>query len=110
MALVEGVNVVDMARLLVMKGADVNAKSTAGMSALMVAAVHNNPSVIGVLAQLGADLSAKETGGRTAANSQCSTTTRQPRKFSMCWLSRAPNRNAPIQPQVLRENLSEFMG
>ena len=32
----------------------------------MVAAVHNNPSVIGVLAQLGADLSAKETGGRTA--------------------------------------------
>ncbi len=66
MALVEGVNVVDMTRLLVTKGADVNAKSSAGMSALMVAAVHNNPSVIGVLAQLGADLSARETGGRTA--------------------------------------------
>ena len=66
MALVEGVSPLDMTRLLITRGASVNAKSTAGMTALMVAAVHNNPALIGVLAQLGADLSAKETGGRTA--------------------------------------------
>ncbi|MEI9915092.1 MAG: ankyrin repeat domain-containing protein [Methylovirgula sp.] len=66
MALVEGVTPLDMARLLVTHGASVNARSTAGMTALMVAAVHNNPTIIGVLAQLGADLSAKETSGHTA--------------------------------------------
>ncbi|MGP8232029.1 MAG: quinoprotein dehydrogenase-associated putative ABC transporter substrate-binding protein [Methylovirgula sp.] len=66
MALVEGVSPLDMARLLRARGASVNAKSTAGMTALMVAAVHNNPAMIGILAQLGADLSAKEAGGRTA--------------------------------------------
>ncbi|MEJ0051083.1 MAG: quinoprotein dehydrogenase-associated putative ABC transporter substrate-binding protein [Methylovirgula sp.] len=66
MALVEGVTPLDMARLLVTHGASVNDKSSAGMTALMVAAVHNNPTIIGILAQLGADLSAKETGGRTA--------------------------------------------
>jgi quinoprotein dehydrogenase-associated probable ABC transporter substrate-binding protein len=66
MALVEGVGPLDMARLLRTRGAAINAKSTAGMTALMVAAVHNNPAMIGILAQLGADLSAKEAGGRTA--------------------------------------------
>jgi quinoprotein dehydrogenase-associated probable ABC transporter substrate-binding protein len=66
MALVEGVGPLDIAQLLVTRGADVNATSTAGMTALMVAAVHNNPAMIGLLAQLGANFSAKEAGGRTA--------------------------------------------
>jgi len=66
MALVEGVGPLDLAQLLVTRGADINATSTTGMTALMVAAVHNNPAMIGLLAQLGANLSAKEAGGRTA--------------------------------------------
>lgn len=66
MALVEGVGPLDLAQLLVARGADVNAASITGMTALMVAAVHNNPAMIGVLAQLGAHVSAKEAGGRTA--------------------------------------------
>ena len=109
MALVEGVNVVDMTRLLVTKGADVNAKSSAGMSALMVAAVHNNPSVIGVLAQLGADLSARD-GQPTARELAVLNDNRQPHKFLMCSPPRAPNRNAPIRPRVLKEKLSKSTG
>jgi ankyrin repeat protein len=66
MALAEGVGPLDVTRLLVARGADVNAKSTTGMTALMVAAVHDNPAMIGVLVQLGADPSAKEAGGHTA--------------------------------------------
>jgi quinoprotein dehydrogenase-associated probable ABC transporter substrate-binding protein len=66
MALIEGVGPLDIAQLLVTRGADVNATSTTGVTALMVAAVHNNPAMIGLLAQLGAKFSAKEAGGRTA--------------------------------------------
>ncbi len=66
MALVEGVGPLDLAQLFVARGADINATSTTGMTALMVAAVHNNPAMIGVLAQLGANLSAKEAEGKTA--------------------------------------------
>ncbi len=66
MALVEGVGPLDIARLLVARGAHVNAASTAGMTALMIAAVHNNPAMIGVLLQLGANPAAREAGGRTA--------------------------------------------
>jgi quinoprotein dehydrogenase-associated probable ABC transporter substrate-binding protein len=66
MALVEGIGPLDLAQLFVARGADINAASTTGVTALMVAAVHNNPAMIGVLAQLGANLSAKEAGGRTA--------------------------------------------
>jgi quinoprotein dehydrogenase-associated probable ABC transporter substrate-binding protein len=65
-ALVEGVGPLDLAQLFVARGADINATSTTGMTALMVASVHNNPAMIGELAQLGANLSAKEIGGRTA--------------------------------------------
>ncbi len=65
-SLVEGVGPLDLAQLFVARGADINAASTTGMTALMVAAVHNNPAMIGVLAQLGAHLSAKEAGGKTA--------------------------------------------
>lgn len=65
-ALAEGEGPLDLAKLLVSRGAEVNAKSSTGMTALMVAAVHDNPTIIALLAQLGADLSAKEEGGRTA--------------------------------------------
>lgn len=66
MALVEGVGPLEIARLLVTRGARVNATSTTGMTPLMIAAVHNNPAMIGVLIQLGADTAAKEAGGHTA--------------------------------------------
>jgi quinoprotein dehydrogenase-associated probable ABC transporter substrate-binding protein len=66
MALVEGVGPLELARLLVTRGAHVNATSTTGMTPLMIAAVHNNPAMIGVLSQLGANSAAKEAGGRTA--------------------------------------------
>jgi quinoprotein dehydrogenase-associated probable ABC transporter substrate-binding protein len=66
MALAEGVGPLDVARLLVTRGANVNAKSTAGMTALMIAAVHDNPAMIGALVQLGADPTLKEAGGHTA--------------------------------------------
>ncbi len=110
MALVEGVTPLDMARLLVTHGASVNDKSSAGMTALMVAAVHNNPTIIGVLAQLGADLSAKETGGRTARELAVAMTIRRPHKSLMFLLRPAQNRNAPIQPRAPREKLSDPLG
>ena len=40
-----------------------NAKSKTGMTALMIAAAHNNPPMIGLLIDAGADLSAQEQSG-----------------------------------------------
>ncbi len=65
-ALIEGTGPVELAQLLVKRGANVDAASSAGMTALMIAAVHNNPAMIGTLIQLGANPDAKEVGGRTA--------------------------------------------
>lgn len=65
-ALIEGVGPLELAQLMAARGADVNATATNGMTALMVAAVHNNPAMIGILVQLGANLTAREAGGRTA--------------------------------------------
>ena len=48
------------------RGADVNAKSKAGVTALMVAAAHNNPPMIGLLIEVGADTAAKNNQGKTA--------------------------------------------
>ena len=42
-----------------------NAKSSTGTTALMIAATHNNPPMIGLLIESGADIDAK--------NSQCKT-------------------------------------
>jgi ankyrin repeat protein len=84
MALAEGIGPLDIARLIVSRGANVNAKSATGMTALMVAAVHDNPAMIGVLAQLRADPSAKEAGVTRRGSSLCSTATKPRRKFSMC--------------------------
>ena len=42
----------DIAKGLLERGADVNAKSKAGVTALMVAAAHNNPPMIGLLIEV----------------------------------------------------------
>ena len=62
----QGVSVIDLANKLIKKGADVNAKSTEGVTALMVAAGHNNSQMIGLLVRNGADIFAKLKDGKTA--------------------------------------------
>jgi len=56
----------DIAKGLLERGADVNAKSKTGVTALMVAAAHNNPPMIGLLIESGADTAAKNNQGKTA--------------------------------------------
>jgi quinoprotein dehydrogenase-associated probable ABC transporter substrate-binding protein len=65
-SLSQGPSSVEIAGILIDKGADVNAKSSKGVTPLMVAAAHDNPPVIGVLVQAGADLRAKTPDGKTA--------------------------------------------
>jgi ankyrin repeat protein len=57
---------IDIARSLLDHGADVNAKSKGAFTALMVAATHNNPPMIGLLLQAGANASVKNAQGQTA--------------------------------------------
>ncbi len=63
----QGPGVLDVARLLIEKGAEVNARSAGGVTPAMIAAGHNNPSMLGLLAQNGADLEAKSQLGKTAS-------------------------------------------
>jgi ankyrin repeat protein len=56
----------EIAKGLIERGADVNAKSKSGTTALMVAATHNNPPMIGLLIEAGADPEAKNNQGKTA--------------------------------------------
>jgi quinoprotein dehydrogenase-associated probable ABC transporter substrate-binding protein len=58
----------DIARGLLDRGADVNAQSKAGVTALMIAATHNNPPMIGMLIDAGADPTLKNKLGQTAAD------------------------------------------
>lgn len=58
----------DIARALLQKGADVNAASETGATALILAAAHNNTPIVGLLAQAGADVNAKTRAGKTAAD------------------------------------------
>jgi quinoprotein dehydrogenase-associated probable ABC transporter substrate-binding protein len=62
----QGPSAVDMARLLIAKGADVNARSKSGVTPLMVAATFNNAALAGLLIQSGADVDAKTARGQTA--------------------------------------------
>jgi ankyrin repeat protein len=62
----QGPSAVDMARLLIAKGADVNARSKTGVTPLMVAATFNNATLAGLLIQSGADIDAKTDKGKTA--------------------------------------------
>ncbi len=57
---------IELAKLLIEKGADVNAKSKDGVTAIMVAAGHNNAPIVGLLASSGADLTLKSAAGLTA--------------------------------------------
>src|SRR5262249_47050256 len=50
---------IDIAKELVDRKADVNAKSSTGMTSLMIAAAHNNPPMIGLLIESGADADTK---------------------------------------------------
>jgi quinoprotein dehydrogenase-associated probable ABC transporter substrate-binding protein len=56
----------DIAKGLLERGADVNAKSNSGTTALMIAATHNNPPMIGLLIESGADVDLKNNQGKTA--------------------------------------------
>jgi quinoprotein dehydrogenase-associated probable ABC transporter substrate-binding protein len=58
----------DIARGLLDRGADVNAQSKSGATALMIAAAHNNPPMIGMLIEAGADPTVKNSLGQTAAD------------------------------------------
>ncbi len=59
---------IDIAKSLIERGANVNAQSTKGVTALMIAATHNNPPMIGLLIQSGADASLKDDQGQTATD------------------------------------------
>lgn len=64
--LAQGPQPLDLARLLIEKGADVNAVSKDNVSALMIAAGHNNAPIIGLLASAGAKLDVTSSTGQTA--------------------------------------------
>jgi quinoprotein dehydrogenase-associated probable ABC transporter substrate-binding protein len=55
-----------IARVLIAHKADVNAVSKSGATALMLAAAHNNPPVVGLLLQSGADPSKRSPDKKTA--------------------------------------------
>ena len=56
----------DIAKGLVERKANVDAQSNVGMTALMVAAAHNSPPMIGLLIDAGADPDIKNKSGQTA--------------------------------------------
>jgi len=62
----QGPQPLDLARALIDKGADVNAVSKDGVTAVMIAAGHNNAPIIGLLVGAGADPSIKNPQGQTA--------------------------------------------
>jgi len=64
--LTQKVTPTDIAGQLIQKGVDVNAASSKGVTALMIAAAHDNAPMIGVLAQAGAKADLKSDGGQTA--------------------------------------------
>ncbi len=57
-----------IARTLIEKGADVNAVSTSGVTALLLAAAHNNAPIVGVLAEAGADRNFRSRDGKSASD------------------------------------------
>ncbi len=59
---------IDLARDLISRGADVNAQSKSGVTALMIAAARNVAPMIGLLMQAGAKPELKSAQGKTAAD------------------------------------------
>ncbi len=55
-----------VARLLIKKGADVNAKNNDGETALMLASLNGNFEAANLLIEKGADVNAKSNKGKTA--------------------------------------------
>jgi quinoprotein dehydrogenase-associated probable ABC transporter substrate-binding protein len=62
----QGVGPVDIAQELVTRGVDANAVSARGVTALMVAAAHDNSAIIGVLMRAGARAEITSADGQTA--------------------------------------------
>ena len=62
----DGVSPQQVGQLLVNKGADANARSKSGLTALMIAAGHDNAPLIGLLIQAGAKVDARADDGKTA--------------------------------------------
>lgn len=58
----------EIARALIDKGANVNAISETGVTAVILAASHNNTPIVGLLTQAGADVTIKTKNGKTAAD------------------------------------------
>jgi quinoprotein dehydrogenase-associated probable ABC transporter substrate-binding protein len=55
-------------RALIEKGANVNAVSKSGVTALILAAAHNNTPIVGLLAEVGADRNFRNRDGKTASD------------------------------------------
>jgi quinoprotein dehydrogenase-associated probable ABC transporter substrate-binding protein len=64
----ESTRPIDLARDLIKRGADVNAQSKSGVTALMIAAARNVAPMIGLLIQAGAKADLKSAQGQTAAD------------------------------------------
>ena len=62
----DGVAPQEVGKLLVGKGADANARNKGGLTALMVAAGHDNAPLVGLLIQAGAKVDARADDGKTA--------------------------------------------
>ncbi|MES1179699.1 MAG: ankyrin repeat domain-containing protein, partial [Hyphomicrobium sp.] len=58
----------EVARAMIAKGAKVNDVSGSGVSALLLAAAHNNAPIVGLLVQSGANQKFKSPQGQTAAD------------------------------------------
>ncbi len=58
----------EVARAMIAKGAKVNDVSGSGVTALLLAAAHNNAPIVGLLVQSGADQKIKTPQGQTAAD------------------------------------------
>lgn len=58
----------EIARALIDKGANVNAISETGVTAVILAASHNNAPIVGLLTQAGADVTIKTKDGKTAVD------------------------------------------
>jgi len=69
---------IDIAKALIKRGADVNAKDKDGMTALMVATSHDNAPTIGLLLQSGANAEAKNNRGEQALDRRDGDVARRP--------------------------------